>query len=111
MPGFGNCVPPLRWRTTGTRTETRRRRGMCLLRFMDGSRKGWALPICRERDCCWSDSIEIAPAGIVRLTSVERKEHQAEYAITLRQPRFSIDRPSRLERSGVSNVRRDGVEG
>src|SRR5215469_2303 len=62
MRGFGNCVLPLPWRATGARTETRRRRGICLLRFMAGSRKGWTLPICSERDCCWSGSIEIAPA-------------------------------------------------
>jgi hypothetical protein len=49
--------------------------------------------------------------GIVRLTSVEQKEHRAEYAITLRQPRFSIDPPPRLGRSGASRARRDGAEG
>ena len=56
-----NCVPPLPWRATGARTETRRRRGICSLRFMAGFRKGWTLPICSERDPCWSGSIEIAP--------------------------------------------------
>src|SRR5215472_1884398 len=62
MRGFGNCVPPLPWRATGARTETRRRRGICLLRFMAGSRKGWTLPICSELDRCSNVSIEIGPA-------------------------------------------------
>jgi hypothetical protein len=48
---------------------------------------------------------------LVRLTSVERKEPQAEYAITLRQPHPAIGSPPRLGRSGASSARRDGVEG
>ena len=39
------------------------------------------------------------------------KEPQAEYAITLRQPRFSIDPPPRLGKFGASRARQDGVGG
>jgi hypothetical protein len=53
---------------------------------------------------------DVHPPRIVKLTSVERQGHQAEYAITPRQPPCSIDLPPRLGRSGVSSVRRDGVE-
>jgi len=55
--------------------------------------------------------IESGFVRIVSLTSLEQKECQAEQAITLQQPHFSIDPPPRLGRSGASSARRGGVEG
>src|SRR6516225_6220032 len=61
--------------------------------------------------CHACPSRRIGPRRTVRLTSVEQKDHQAEYAITLRQPHSSIDLPPRLGRSAASSARRDGVGG
>ena len=50
-------------------------------------------------------------AGHCQINVCRAKEPQVEYAITLRQPRFSIDPPPRLGKFGASRARRDGVGG
>jgi hypothetical protein len=69
---------------------------------MAGSQKGWALPICSERDPCWSGSIEIALARFGRAActnmSGTRGQGSAGLGLTLRwHPGVNVPRRVNLE--------------
>src|SRR6516165_6250132 len=88
--------------------ETRRRRGMCLLRFMAGSRKAGHCRIWSEHGGCWNGLIEIAPVCVGRADGCRYRWPRAPPSALDNKPKPGCD-TLRIGRRSINEAKVDAA--